>query len=132
MFELDPTLAKDTAEVASLPLSRVLLLRDARYPWLVLVPAKPGLVEISDLAREDRIRLSDETERAAAVLTQLYRPEKINIGALGNVVRQLHVHIVARNSGDPAWPGPVWGHSPAEPYEPEKLAARIREIAAAL
>ena len=107
-------------------------MNDARYPWLILVPQKPGLVEIGDLDRADRIRLADETDLAAGALSRLYRPEKINIGALGNIVRQLHVHIVARFDGDPAWPGPVWGHSAALPYAPADLATRTGELRAAL
>lgn len=131
-FALDPTLAKDTAEVTRLELCRVLLMRDARYPWLILVPERPGLVELRDLSRDDRLRLSDETDRAAEALLRLYDPEKINVGALGNVVRQLHVHVVARDRDDPAWPGPVWGHSPPVPYEQAALEARIAEIAGAI
>jgi len=131
-FALDPILANDTTAVTTLPLCRVLLMRDARYPWLILVPARDGLEEISDLGRDDRTMLMDEIERAASALTRLYAPTKINVGALGNVVRQLHVHVVARSEGDPAWPGPVWGHSPAEPYGDDALDARIREIADAL
>ncbi len=132
IFEPDPRLAADTAGLGSLGLCRVLLMDDARYPWLILVPQKPGLVEIGDLDRADRIRLADETDLAAGALSRLYRPEKINIGALGNIVRQLHVHIVARFDGDPAWPGPVWGHSAALPYAPADLATRTGELRAAL
>ncbi len=132
MFELDPRLAADAEDVGMLTLCRVLLMRDARYPWLILVPAKPGLVEISDLGPEDRTVLMDEITAAGTALSGLYAPEKINTGALGNIVRQLHVHIVARNTGDPAWPGPVWGHGTAQPYEPAALAARISEIRQAL
>jgi diadenosine tetraphosphate (Ap4A) HIT family hydrolase len=128
MFELDPRLTADTEGLGMLGLCRVLLMRDARYPWLILVPAKPDLVEISDLAPEDRIVLMEEITVAGTALASLYRPEKINTGALGNIVRQLHVHIVARNTGDPAWPGPVWGHSPAEPYDAAALEVRIKEI----
>ena len=132
MFELDPTLAKDTVEITRLRLSAVLLMRYSRYPWLVLVPTLPELVEIGDLDRTDRIALSDETDRAASVLAKLYGPEKINIGALGNIVRQLHVHVVARSTDDPAWPGPVWGHSPPVDYAAGELERRVSEIAAAI
>lgn len=131
-FELDPVLAGDTADLGSLGLCRVLLMNDVRYPWLILVPQQTGLVEIGDLARDDRIRLMDEIEVASAALIDLYAPEKINTGALGNIVRQLHVHVVARNLGDPAWPGPVWGHSPAVPYAEDALETRIRELRDAL
>jgi diadenosine tetraphosphate (Ap4A) HIT family hydrolase len=132
MFELDKRLAADTAEIRDLDLCRVLLLKDVRYPWLILVPRKRDLVEVGDLSREDRIALSDETDRAAGALLRLYAPDKMNIAAIGNIVRQLHVHVVARTEGDPAWPGPVWGHSPPEPYDDAALAARISEISAAL
>jgi len=127
-FELDPRLAADTEDLGMLGLCQVLLMRDARYPWLILVPAKPDLVEISDLGPEDRAILMDEVTVSGTTLAGLYRPEKINTGALGNIVRQLHVHIVARNTGDPAWPGPVWGHSAAEPYDVAALEVRIKEI----
>lgn len=128
MFELDPRLAADTEDIGRLTLCRVLLMNDARYPWLILVPAKPDLVELSDLDRDDRTVLMDEIAAAGTALAEIYRPEKINTGALGIIVRQLHIHIVARNPDDPAWPGPVWGHSAAEPYAPAALETRISEI----
>jgi len=128
MFELDPRLIADTEDIGMLTLCRVLLMRDARYPWLILVPTKPGLVEIPNLNRDDRTMLADEIAAASVALTGLYAPEKINTGALGNIVRQLHIHIVARNTGDPAWPGPVWGHSAAQDYEPKALQRRITEV----
>lgn len=131
-FELDPRLTADTADIGALGLSRVLLMGDARYPWLILAPAQSGLVETGDLSRDDRIRLMDEIETASGALMRLYTPEKINTGALGNIVRQLHIHIVARNTGDPAWPGPVWGHSPALPYAADVLDARVAELRDAL
>jgi diadenosine tetraphosphate (Ap4A) HIT family hydrolase len=131
-FELDPRLAADTEDVGTLGLCRVMLMNDARYPWLILVPQQAGLIELGDLNRDDRICLMDEIEAASAALTRLYTPEKINTGALGNIVRQLHIHIVARNTGDPAWPGPVWGHSPALPYADDALKARVAQIRGAL
>lgn len=131
-FELDPRLAADTESVGMLGLCRVLLMRDARYPWLILVPAQPDLVEISDLSAADQSRLIAEIAAAGEALAGLYRPEKINTGALGNIVRQLHVHIVARNTGDPAWPGPVWGHSAAVAYDETALQTRLQEIGRAL
>lgn len=132
MFELDPRLVTDTENVGMLELCRVLLMRDARYPWLTLVPAKPNLVEISDLSPEDRTVLMEEITAAGGALAGLYRPQKINTGTLGNIVRQLHVHIVARNSGDPAWPGPVWGHSAPVAYDFAQMEVRLREIKGAL
>ena len=132
LFELDPVLAGDTADIGVLGLCRVLVIKDARYPWLILVPQQAGLVELGDLARDERIRLMDEIAAASAALTALYAPEKINTGALGNIVRQLHIHIVARSTGDPAWPGPVWGHSPALPYTADALDTRVADIRNAL
>ena len=132
MADLDPRLEQDTAFLTELPLSRVLLLRDARYRWLVLVPARPGLRELHDLDAPDRGRLVEEIALVSRVLERLYAPDKINVGALGNIVSQLHVHVVARNEGDPAWPGPVWGHSAAEPYAPDDLAKIGEELIAAI
>ena len=116
-FELHPRLAADTALVADWPLSRVLLMNDARYPWLILVPRRAEAVELFDLDPVDRVQLTDEIARASLTLKRISFAAKINIGALGNLVPQLHVHVVARNLGDPAWPGPVWGHSPPQPYD---------------
>ena len=128
MFELDDRLAADTVPIGDLNLCRVLLMNDVRYPWLILVPAKPDLTEIGDLTRDDRIVLMDEMEQASNAIRALYNPIKVNVGALGNVVRQLHIHIVGRTECDPAWPGPVWGHSAAEAYAPEAIAMRVREV----
>lgn len=132
MFTLDPRLEQDTVAVTDLLLSRVLLMRDARYPWLILVPAKQGLSEFDELEPADRARLFDEIADCARALRILYDPEKINVGALGNIVRQLHIHVVARRTDDPAWPGPVWGYGDAVPYAPEKLTETRDRIAAAL
>ena len=132
MFALDPILDRDTAEICALPLCGVRLMRDARYPWLVLVPARENVVEIGDLAREDRVALMDEIVLASRAIEELYEPGKMNVAAIGNIVRQLHVHIVGRNEGDPAWPGPVWGHSAAVPYADGALAAAVDGIRAIL
>ena len=96
------------------------------------MPAKPDLSELGDLSRDDRIVLSDEIEAASAALTTLYNPLKLNVGALGNIVRQLHIHIVGRAECDPAWPGPVWGHSPAEAYADDAVQMRLTELRKAL
>lgn len=128
-FELDPRLAKDTVSVADWQLCRVLLMDDAQFPWLVLVPRRAGLVEIDDLDEADRTRLMHEIQRAMKTLRGVVECDKINVGALGNIVRQLHVHVVARRRDDPAWPGPVWGHGPAHHYLPEardKLVTMLR------
>jgi len=131
-FTLDARLAGDTLVVGDLPLSRVLLMRDARYPWLVLVPRKAGRIEVSDLDADDQARLWQEASLAGAALRAVAPCEKLNIGALGNIVRQLHVHVVARNAGDAAWPGPVWGFGKAEAYPPGEAERRIDALSEAL
>ena len=128
-FVLHPRLAADTVFVADWDLSRVLLMEDARYFWLVLVPRKDGATEITDLTPAERATLMEEAARAGAILKQ-DGAEKLNIGALGNLVPQLHLHVIGRRKGDPAWPGPVWGHSPAVPYEPAEKARRIALVQA--
>ena len=127
-FTLHPRLAADTVFVADWTLSRVLLMNERRYPWLVLVPRRDGLVEWHDVEAVDRLILTEELSRAGAVLKKIGKAAKINIGALGNIVPQFHVHVVARAPGDPAWPGPVWGHSPAEPYAAAPLAERLAAL----
>jgi len=119
MFQIDPRLAGDTLEVASLTLCQVLLLNDRRYDWLVLVPRRESVTEILDLSPQDQAQLWREVTLVAQVLRHAQPDLKLNIGALGNVVRQLHLHILLRQEGDPAWPGPVWGHSPREPHTAE-------------
>lgn len=128
-FELDPRLAADTIAVARLDLCEARLMNDARFAWLVLVPQRAGLVEIADLSPSERTLLWHETDRAGAALRAVAPCDKLNLGALGNVVRQLHVHVVARREGDAAWPGPVWGSGSAVSYgEAERgdLLGRLR------
>ncbi|ODN69645.1 HIT domain-containing protein [Methylobrevis pamukkalensis] len=132
-FVLDPRLAADTDVVCDLPLCRVLLMKDANWPWLVLVPRQPDLVEILDLSAADRAVLMEEAAQAGAVLRDLTSPDKLNVAALGNMVRQLHVHVIARRVDDPAWPGPVWGKVPPLTYAPgvaEALAGDLRRALA--
>lgn len=119
MFQIDSRLAGDTLEVASLTLCQVLLLNDQRYDWLVLVPRRESVTEVLDLSPPDQAQLWREVTLVAGVLREAQPDCKLNIGALGNIVRQLHLHILLRREGDPAWPGPVWGHSPREPYSEE-------------
>ena len=123
-FELHSRLAADTSLIADWPLCRVLLMEDARYFWLVLVPRAAGLTEIIDLAPKDRGVLMEEIARAQTVIKNS-GAAKLNVGALGNMVPQLHVHVIGRNPGDPAWPGPVWGHSPVVPYDEAGRAGRM-------
>jgi diadenosine tetraphosphate (Ap4A) HIT family hydrolase len=107
-FELDKRLAGDSVPVCELPLSAVRLMNERSWPWLILVPRRPGLAELIDLDADGRARLMEEIARAAEVLRTLYRPDKLNVAALGNVVHQLHVHVIARLRTDPAWPRPIW------------------------
>lgn len=116
-FELHPRLAADTVLATDWALSRVLLMNDVRYPWLVLVPRRAGLTELHQLSVEDRAFLMEEIALAGERLKALTGAAKINTGALGNLVPQLHIHVVARSPGDAAWPGPVWGQGTPTPYE---------------
>jgi diadenosine tetraphosphate (Ap4A) HIT family hydrolase len=131
-FILDTRLDADTRPVASLALCDVRLMNDARFPWLVLVPRHPGLVEITDLSADEQATLWQEVNRAAAALRAVAPCDKLNLGALGNIVRQLHAHVVARCEGDAAWPGPVWGHGHALTYTEASLTARIEALRQAL
>ncbi|KGI77322.1 HIT domain-containing protein [Oleiagrimonas soli] len=115
-FTLDPRLEQDTLQLADLDLCRVRLMNDARFPWLILVPRAPGLTEIDQLDRTQRMQLLDEMERCGHALRACAAVDKLNIGALGNIVQQLHVHVVARTRGDEAWPGPVWGYGAPQRY----------------
>lgn len=127
-FALDPRLAADTRLVTSLPLCDVQLMNDTRYAWLVLVPRRGGLIEITDLGDDDQAALWREVNRACRALRAVAPCDKLNLGALGNIVRQLHLHIVARCAGDAAWPGPVWGHGPAQPYAEAALHQRLAAL----
>lgn len=131
-FDLDPRLAGDTFVVGDLALCRVLMMRDARYAWLVLVPRIPGLVEVADLDDDERALLWREVDLAGKALRAVAPCDKLNIGALGNIVRQLHVHVVARNEGDAAWPGPAWGAGPAEPYTETAATILVNALRSAL
>ena len=113
---LDPALQRDTVFVCAMPRCDVLLMDDARFPWLVLVPRLPGLVELFDLERGDLAAVMGEAAMAGRTLKSVTGAAKINIGALGNIVRQLHIHVVARRETDPAWPGRVWGFGERQPY----------------
>jgi diadenosine tetraphosphate (Ap4A) HIT family hydrolase len=108
-WSLHPQLAQDTVPVGDMPLTRVLLANDANYPWLILVPRLPGLVELIDLEENAQVQLLGEVAAAARALKALTECDKLNIAALGNQVPQLHVHVIARRRTDPAWPKPVWG-----------------------
>ena len=127
-WSLHPQLACDTINIGDLPLCRALVINDANYPWLLLAPRRKGMVELIDLGEGERAQLMTEIARVARALKDVTRCDKLNIAALGNVVPQLHVHIIARRHGDAAWPRPVWGVVPALPYDPAELEAFISAI----
>ncbi len=127
-FELDARLERDSEMVTVLGLCQLRLLKDSRWPWLMLVPQRPGKIEIFDLAPLDQAMLTFETNLVAEALKKVTAARKINVGALGNVVSQLHVHVVARNEGDPAWPGPIWGFGSAVPYEEQAKQAFLKAL----
>lgn len=134
-FMLHERLAADTAFIADWPLSRVLLMNDSRFPWLILVPRHLALLDLTDLDEATRAILMEEIGRAAVKLKEWAKAhggcERINVGAIGNIVPQLHVHVVARRIGDAAWPGVVWGSGQNIPYGPpelQRLAMELRGI----
>ena len=130
-FQLHDRLAADTHEVACWALCSLRLMDDANYPWLILVPQRSGLVELHDLSAGDLEARTDEIMLASRALQALFTPDKINVAAIGNLVPQLHVHVVARFTDDPAWPKPVWGALPARPYDPAQLEARLAALRSA-
>ena len=123
-FAVDPVIQSLTYRLADWPLCRVFVYNDCRFPWGLLVPRRAGAVEICDLDAGDQAQLMTEIDRLSKLVRALPGVEKLNVGALGNMVPQLHVHVIGRHKGDPAWPGPVWGHSPGVPYAAEARAAR--------
>lgn len=122
-FQLDPRLAKDTVHLGDLPHCAVLLVDDSRYPWLILVPRYPALREMLDLRPDHRDSVRREIDWVADKLRATVSCDKLNIAALGNVVAQLHIHVIARTKGDAAWPKPVWVMGEATAYDPQHLAA---------
>lgn len=120
-FALDPRLAADCVVIGELALSRLLLMNDSRYDWLILVPRRADLAELIDLDEATHAVLSTEIRAVSQALLQQASPFKINVAALGNVVRQLHVHVIGRRENDAAWPGPVWGVGAAQPYAQPQL-----------
>ena len=120
-FLLDERLATSSHEVARWSLSAVRLMDDVTYPWLILIPQREGLRDFHDLSALDLPTMTDEITRASRALKAIHKPDKINVAALGNLVPQLHIHVIARRRDDPAWPQPVWNHGPPCPYKPEQL-----------
>ena len=127
-WSLDPQLQRDTVPIGDLPLSRALLINDANYPWMLLVPRRRGIVEIFELDPADQAQLTAEIVLASNAIKWITACDKVNVAALGNVVAQLHVHVIARSRGDAAWPKPVWGVAPALAYKESAVHALLTEL----
>ena len=127
-FELHQQLAADTVEVDRWDCCRVLLMNDSTYPWLILVPQRPGMRELHTLSAGDLALATAEIVRASRAMERLFQPVKMNVATLGNMVPQLHIHVIARFDDDPAWPNPVWSVMPAKPYGAVDLTARVEAL----
>jgi diadenosine tetraphosphate (Ap4A) HIT family hydrolase len=127
-WSLHARLKEDTIDIGDLPLSRVLVIKDAHYPWLLLVPRRADVVEIIDLTEVEQAQLMTETSRVSRALKDITKCEKLNIAALGNMVPQLHVHVIARRSNDVAWPRPVWGVAPPLPHDADEVQQFINAL----
>ena len=127
-WSLHPQLQKDTIDIGDLPLCRVLVIKDANYPWLLLVPRRPDMVEIIDLDEVAQAQLMTEITRVARAVKEITKCDKLNIAALGNAVPQLHVHIIARRKTDAAWPRPVWGVVPPLAHDAAEVQAFMSEL----
>jgi diadenosine tetraphosphate (Ap4A) HIT family hydrolase len=127
-WSLHPQLGRDTVSLGDLPLARVLVVNDANWPWLLLVPRRLGVREIIDLDEVEQGQLMTEITRVARAMKTVTDCDKLNIAALGNVVSQLHVHVIARREGDAGWPRPVWGAAPAVAYEKTMLEQFIEDL----
>jgi len=128
MFSLDPQLAADTQVIGDLPLCRALLMNDSQFPWVILVPRKHDISEIYQLEPMQREQLHAESHQVSELLMQHFKGDKLNVAALGNMVRQLHIHHIVRYQTDPVWPNPVWGNIPAQAYTAEQLEIRLSEL----
>ncbi|WP_068828588.1 HIT family protein [Pseudomonas sp. BMS12] len=123
MFSLDPRLQQDTLVLGDFPLCRLLLMNDSSYPWFILVPRREAISELFQLAADEQQQLWQETTWLAETLKDAFVADKMNIATLGNVVSQLHMHVVVRRRDDASWPAPVWGRHPAVPYSQQQLVA---------
>ncbi len=132
MFVLNSQLKSDTYFVADLKISRLLLMNDANYLWLVLVPRQPDLVELNDLEFEQQVEVLREINLLGKILKENFAAEKINIAALGNLVKQLHIHVIGRKKNDVTFPKPVWGNAPTKPYQESAAQDLIKKIKAFL
>jgi diadenosine tetraphosphate (Ap4A) HIT family hydrolase len=128
VFVLDQRLLQDTVPVGDFPLSRLLLSNDSQYPWFILVPRRADISEVFQLSEADQAQLWSETNSLSQTLLRLFNADKMNVAALGNVVSQLHMHVIVRHKTDVAWPAPVWGKHPAVPYSADQSAAIIARL----
>jgi diadenosine tetraphosphate (Ap4A) HIT family hydrolase len=131
-WHLHPQLADDTHPLAQFTLCELRLMDDANHPWLILVPRVENAIELTDLDAAQQAQLMQEIDRATRALQAAVKPHKLNVAALGNMVPQLHVHVIARFHDDIAWPRPVWGTASAQPYSPELLISRVEVLRAVL
>lgn len=131
MFVLDSRLQQDTLLIGDFPLCRLLLSNDSNYPWFILVPRRPDISEIFELDPQDQLQLWRETTALSQLLGALFKADKLNVAALGNVVSQLHMHVIVRKRDDIAWPSPVWGKHPAQPYAPAQFAEILQMLSGA-
>ncbi|WP_060485893.1 HIT domain-containing protein [Pseudomonas sp. NBRC 111123] len=132
MFDMDSRLQQDSMVLGDFPLCRLLLSKDANYPWFILVPRRAGVSELFDLSQEDQAQLWKEATYLAETLKHEFAADKMNVATLGNVVSQLHMHVIVRRHGDAAWPAPVWGRVPAVGYTPEQVDAMRQRLRALL
>jgi len=128
MTDIHPQLQQDCIIIGRFSLCHLLLMRDANYPWLILVPDRENITEIYQLSEEDQIQLMRESSHLGKVLSGIFQADKINIAALGNRVSQLHIHHVVRYHNDASWPDPVWGAVPAKPYSSQDQAEIVKKL----
>ncbi|MGR8981360.1 MAG: HIT domain-containing protein [Gammaproteobacteria bacterium] len=131
-FQLHPRLKQDGIEIGRLELCRLLMMNDSLYPWFILVPERADVTEIYQLNKSDRLLLAEESSFVAENLAQLYRADKMNIAAIGNMVPQLHIHHIVRYKTDKAWPAPVWGKFESVPYTPQQIGGHTARVKAQL
>lgn len=132
MFTLDPRLQQDTLVIGDFALCRLLLMNDAQFPWFILVPRREEMSEVFQLDIADQQLLWQETSELAETLKDTFAADKMNVANLGNMVSQLHMHVIVRRRNDAVWPAPVWGKLPAQPYSAEQLAAVMAKLRMAL
>lgn len=130
-FQLHPRLQQDGIEIGQFELSKLLLINDSQYPWFVLVPQKPNIAEIYQLSEAEQVQLQKESSRLAEKLAEIFKADKMNIAAIGNMVPQLHIHHIVRYKNDVAWPAPVWGKFDAVPYTEQQLETIKKQILSA-